>query len=50
MQQLGITQWDLRRPPAVPGEKAISIPAHRPLVMGAEGPPAPNEPLNEDVL
>ena len=35
LQQLGITQWALRRPTALQGEIAISIPAHVRLVMVA---------------
>ncbi len=50
LQQLGITQWALRRPTALRGEIAISIPAHVRPVMVAEAPPALNEPLIEDVL
>lgn len=50
MQQLGITQWALRRPTALQGEIAISIPAHVRLVMVAEELPALNEPLIGDVL
>ncbi|MFG7478774.1 DNA polymerase III subunit psi, partial [Enterobacter hormaechei] len=40
----------LRRPTALRGEIAISIPAHVRLVMVAEALPALNEPLIEDVL
>ena len=50
LQQLGITQWALRRPTALQGEIAISIPAHGRLVMVAEQLPALNEPLIGDVL
>ncbi|MCV2532879.1 DNA polymerase III subunit psi [Enterobacter wuhouensis] len=50
LQQLGITQWALRRPTALQGEIAISIPAHVRLVMVAEEMPALNEPLIGDVL
>lgn len=50
LQQLGITQWALRRPTALQGEIAISIPAHVRLVMVAEELPALNEPLIGDVL
>jgi DNA polymerase-3 subunit psi len=46
LQQLGITQWALRRPTALQGEIAISIPAHVRLVMVAEELPALNEPLS----
>lgn len=50
LQQLGITQWALRRPTALQGEIAISIPAHVRLVMVAEELSALNEPLIGDVL
>ena len=50
LQQLGITQWALRRPTALQGEIAISIPAHVRLVMVAEQLTALNEPLIGDVL
>lgn len=50
LQQLGITQWALRRPAALQGEIAISIPAHVRLVMVAEELPALNETLISDVL
>jgi DNA polymerase-3 subunit psi len=50
LQQLGIIQWALRRPTALQGEIAISIPAHVRLVMVAEQLPALNEPLIGDVL
>jgi len=50
LQQLGITQWALRRPTALQGEIAISIPAHVRLVMVAEASPALNETLINDVL
>lgn len=50
LQQLGITQWALRRPTALQGEIAISIPEHVRLVMVAEQLPALNEPLIDDVL
>ncbi|CAM4209236.1 MULTISPECIES: DNA polymerase III subunit psi [Lelliottia] len=50
LQQLGITQWALRRPTALQGEIAISIPAHVRLVMVAEKLPALTETLIGDVL
>ena len=50
LQQLGITQWSLRRPGALQGEIAISIPAHVRLVMVAEQLPALTEPLMSDIL
>ncbi len=40
LQQLGITQWSLRRPGALLGEIAISLPAHIRLVMVASEPPS----------
>ena len=45
LQQLGITQWSLRRPGALQGEIAISLPEHIRLVMVAETPPSLTEPL-----
>ena len=50
LQQLGITQWSLRRPTALQGEIAISIPAHVRLVMVAEELPSLTETLVSDVL
>lgn len=50
LQQLGITQWALRRPTALQGEIAIAIPAHVRLVMVAEERPALNDALIGDVL
>ncbi|MTH45006.1 DNA polymerase III subunit psi [Intestinirhabdus alba] len=50
LQQLGITRWALRRPGALRGEIAISIPAHVRLVMVGEALPALSEPLVNDVL
>lgn len=50
LQQLGITQWSLRRPGALQGEIAISIPAHVRLVMVAADLPALNDPLMSDIL
>ena len=50
LQQLGITQWSLRRPGALQGEIAISIPAHVRLVMVAEQLPVLTEPLMSDIL
>ena len=50
LQQLGITQWSLRRPDALQGEIAISIPAHVRLVMVAAQLPALTEPLISDIL
>lgn len=50
LQQLGITQWSLRRPWALQGEIAISLPEHIRLVMVAETPPSLTEPLISDIL
>ena len=50
LQQLGITQWTLRRPAVLQGEIAITLPAHIRLVMVAETLPALNEPLLQDIL
>ncbi|MFZ3620314.1 DNA polymerase III subunit psi [Leclercia barmai] len=50
LQQLGITQWALRRPAALQGEIAISLPAHIRLVMVAKSLPALSEPVVADVL
>lgn len=50
LQQLGITQWVLRRPAALQGEIAISLPAHIRLVMVARTLPALTTPLIRDLL
>ena len=50
LQQLGITQWALRRPAALQGEIAISLPAHVRLVMVANSQPALSEPFIGDIL
>ncbi|KDE36953.1 UNVERIFIED_ORG: DNA polymerase-3 subunit psi [Kosakonia oryzae] len=50
LQQLGITQWSLRRPAVLQGEIAISLPAHIRLVMVASEPPMLADPLVSDVL
>ena len=50
LQQLGITQWSLRRPGALQGEIAVSLPEHIRLVMVAETPPSLTEPLIGDIL
>ncbi len=49
LQQLGITQWSLRRP-ARCREIAIAIPPHVRLVMVANDLPALTDPLVSDVL
>lgn len=50
LQQLGITQWSLRRPSVLQGEIAISLPEHIRLVMVAEDLPSLTEPLVSDIL
>lgn len=50
LQQLGITRWSLRRPGALQGEIAITLPAHVRLVMAGNDLPALHEPLISDVL
>ena len=50
LQQLGITRWSLRRPGALQGEIAISLPGHIRLVMVAEELPSLTEPLISDIL
>ncbi|WP_318371817.1 DNA polymerase III subunit psi [Enterobacter sp.] len=50
LQQLGLTQWSLRRPQALQGEIAISLPAHIRLVMVSDALPALTEPLISDIL
>jgi len=50
LQQLGITQWALRRPAALQGEIGSSLPAHIRLVMVAQSLPALSEPVITDVL
>lgn len=50
LQQLGITQWSLRRHSVLQGEIAISLPEHIRLVMVAETLPALTEPLVNDIL
>ena len=45
LQQLGITQWSLRRPGALQGEIAITLPQHVRLVIVGEELPALTEPL-----
>jgi DNA polymerase-3 subunit psi len=50
LQQLGITQWTLRRPTVLQGEIAISLPAHIRLVMVAPELPLLTDPFISDVL
>lgn len=48
--QLGITQWELRRPAALQGEIAVSLPVNVKLVMVAQNPPELSDSLVSDVL
>ena len=50
LQQLGITQWTLRRPAVLQGEVAVSLPADTKLLIVADVPPAEDDPLVRDVL
>lgn len=50
LQQLGITQWELRRPLVLQGEIAVSLQANTRLVMVANDLPALSDPLISDVL
>ncbi|MCG8708684.1 DNA polymerase III subunit psi [Brenneria sp. 4F2] len=50
LQQLGITQWTLRRPAVLQGEIAVSLPAQARLIIVSAEPLAADEPLLADVL
>ncbi|MCA1921310.1 MAG: DNA polymerase III subunit psi [Buttiauxella noackiae] len=50
LQQLGITQWELRRPAVLQGEIAVSLHENVRLLMVAEVLPDLNDPLVNDVL
>lgn len=50
LQQLGITQWSLRRPGVLQGEVAVSVPSNVRLLVIAQTPPDPHDPLFCDVL
>lgn len=50
LQQLGITQWELRRPAALQGEIAVSLHENVRLLMVAEALPDLNDPLVNDIL
>jgi DNA polymerase-3 subunit psi len=50
LQQLGITQWTLRRPAALQGEVAVSLPPGARLLVVAQAQPDPQDPLFCDVL
>ncbi len=50
LQQMGITQYQLRRPRVLQGEIAVTLAPGTRLVMVAEHAPALQEPLIADVL
>ncbi|MEH2920474.1 DNA polymerase III subunit psi [Samsonia erythrinae] len=50
LQQLGITQWTLRRPAVLQGEIAVSLPAQTRLVIVSTEPLTDDDPLLADVL
>lgn len=50
LQQMGVTQYQLRRPRALKGEIAVTLPAETRLVIVAAVPPDLHEPLVADVL
>ncbi|RLM21704.1 DNA polymerase III subunit psi [Brenneria alni] len=50
LQQLGITQWTLKRPSVLQGEIAVSLPAQVRLVIVSSEPPASDDPLLADIL
>ncbi|WON77530.1 DNA polymerase III subunit psi [Serratia sp. UGAL515B_01] len=50
LQQLGITQWTLRRPGVLQGEVAVSVPPNVRLLVVAQDLPDHHDPLFCDVL
>ncbi|CAH0166985.1 DNA polymerase III subunit psi [Erwinia aphidicola] len=50
LQQMGITQYTLRRPRALQGEIAVTLPVETRLVIVADTPPVLQDPLVADVL
>ncbi|WP_145564734.1 DNA polymerase III subunit psi [Yersinia aldovae] len=50
LQQLGITQWTLRRPAVLQGEIAIRLPEDTRLLIVAQQLPEQDDPLLCDVL
>ncbi|AYH46814.1 DNA polymerase III subunit psi [Dickeya fangzhongdai] len=50
LQQLGITQWTLRRPSVLKGEIAVSLPPDARLLIIADPLPASDDPLLQDVV
>ncbi|UGA51673.1 MULTISPECIES: DNA polymerase III subunit psi [Dickeya] len=49
LQQLGITQWTLRRPSVLKGEIAVNLPPDVRLLIIADPLPASDDPLLQDV-
>jgi len=50
LQQLGITQWTLRRPAVLQGEIAVHLPDDVRLLIVADDLPPQDHPLMQDVL
>ncbi|ANI30835.1 DNA polymerase III subunit psi [Yersinia entomophaga] len=50
LQQLGITQWTLRRPAVLQGEIAVSLPEDIRLLIVAETLPGQDDPLLCDIV
>jgi len=50
LQQMGITQYTLRRPRALQGEIAVTLPAETRLVIVSSVAPSLHDPLITDVL
>lgn len=50
LQQMGITQYTLRRPRALKGEVSLSLPEQTRLLIVADVPPLLTDPMIGDVL
>ncbi|MGM3175350.1 DNA polymerase III subunit psi [Dickeya lacustris] len=50
LEQLGITQWKLRRPSVLKGEIAVSLPPTTRLLIIGEPLPASDDPVVRDVM
>ncbi|SFN19225.1 DNA polymerase III, psi subunit [Izhakiella capsodis] len=50
LEQMGITQYRLRRPQVLRGEIAVVVPPSTQLLIVTDVPPAADEPLIADVL
>ncbi|MGA9609749.1 MAG: DNA polymerase III subunit psi [Rouxiella badensis] len=50
LQQLGITQWALRRPTVLQGEVAVSLPEHTQLLIVADVLPPEGNSLVNDLI